>query len=507
MNLLPGQRKGLSPESITTLSIAATITLVSIFLMLACASPELSWDEASYSANTTNSWSFLRGRADYDRHYHGPMSIYLAKLGQQILPAGAVSIENRSRFFDAAAGSLAVGLLYWALRRCFDASRPAALAGSGLLLLSVIRLEETNVIGPHNPALPCILAIVALGYRWRDQAAWRPALGLGVAMGLGALSMTYIIPAALCWAMAVGLAGKDWFSWDRTNFKVSWAVPVMFATAAIVVLVLWPPGVLRHSLPSDFRSLAKFGHHPTIVGNHIYEATPRWAVLYWLARFDAPILGFSAAIISLGLWAGRANGRLSAKGAYLSVFLAFFLATLLTAYIAGARNLLFFIAVLCLATGALFDEALGRRPLLAQLGCVAIVTLAGLNLARLSRSASYTPSLATDGYRAFLRDNRVRLAEKAKALVFGMPNLAFYAQQSGTPIGWETIQMPWTTRADAPLPEDARYALIPSLVCSLMPQDQPMRRVVTEHWRMLWSFKSDRTWELRLYEKPPTPAP
>ena len=173
------------------------VTLASVVFMLSRTSPEFSWDEADYVLNTGYHWGFLWGGANYGRHGHGPMAIYLAKLGREALPAGLGSLENRSRFIIVLVGSLAIGLLYWTLRYSFRTSRAAALVGSSLLLFSVIRLEETNIIGPHHLMLVCTLAIVALGYHWRDKPGLRAAIGLGAVMGFGALSMTYVIPAAL----------------------------------------------------------------------------------------------------------------------------------------------------------------------------------------------------------------------------------------------------------------------------------------------------------------------
>ena len=40
----------------------------------------------------------------------------------------------------------------------------------------------------------------------------------------------------------------------------------------------------------------------------------------------------------------------------------------------------------------------------------------------LSQNAGYKPVPATDGYRAFVRENDVRLREKAKAQVYGLQN-------------------------------------------------------------------------------------
>jgi hypothetical protein len=498
------------PEGATkALAAASIITVASIVLMLSCASPEFSWDEAAYLDSIANHWGFLWGGSDYTRQHHGPMAIYLAKLAQEVLPAGAGSLEGRLRFFIAVVSSLAVGFLYWTLRHSFATSRAAAFAGSSLLLFSVIRLEETNIIGPHHLMLASTLAIVALGYHWRDRPGRQGAVGLGAAMAFGALSMTYVIPAALCWTVAVSLAGREWIGWDRTHLRVSWSIPLMLATAAIVVVALWPPGVLHFVVIRDFwlyRHAAFFSHHPTLVGDRIFEVTPRWAVVYWLAHLDAPIFVVSISIILIALWKAFRSGRLSSKHAYLTVCLAFFLATALTAHIAGARNLLQFIGVLCLATGALFDEVLGYEPWLIRLGSVAVVLLAALNLTWLSQSSSYTPFLATDGYQALLNEEENRLHEKVKALVYGVPVLEFYAQQYGTSLAWDVIEIPWTTRADAPLPAEVKYVLIPAFIYNYMPAEQPMRRVVAEHWKVVWSYKADHVWELRLYENPETAA-
>jgi hypothetical protein len=103
--------------------------------------------------------------------------------------------------------------------------------------------------------------------------------------------------------------------------------------------------------------------------------------------------------------------------------------------------------------------------------------------------------------------NRVR--EKVKAVVYGSPILNLYAQQYGTSLAWDVSEMLWTTRADAPIPAEVKYVLIPAFVYNHMPPEHPMRRVVAEHWKVVWSFKADHVWELRLYEKPQAtnPAP
>ena len=506
MSSIAGSPKHLSERAITAFVITI-LSLTSTVLMLSCASPEFCWDEADYAISTANPWVSLWRGSDYDRHGHGPMMIYLAKLGREVLPAGAGSLEVRLRFFVALVGSLAVGFLYWTLRHCFKASRAAALVGSSLLLFSVIRLEETNVIGPHHLMLLCTVAIVGLGYQWRDRPIWQAGIGLGAVMAFGALSMTYVIPAGLCWAVAVTLTGKGWIAWDRNQVRVSWSIPVMLVTASMIVAALWPPGVFQHVIISNFRWYLHYSHALTLVGDRFVEAAPRSAALYWLANLDAPILIFPISIILSALWRSFKTSRLSSKHAYLAICLIFFLATALAAHLAGSRNLLQFMGVTCLATGALYDEAIGYKPRVARFGAVAIMVVAALNLIWLSRSSSYTPLLATDGYRAFLKENGNRLREKAKALAFNTPALQVYSQDTGIVPAWDVSEIGWTTRADAPLPPDVKYVLMPALVYEHMPPEQPMRRIVAEHWKVVWSHKRRRVWELQLYENPQAAAP
>src|SRR5713101_2754975 len=93
--------KYISSQRPITWLVSIILTLASIVLMLSCTSPEFSWDEADYLASTANHWGFLWGGFDYVRHAHGPMAIYLAKLGQEVLPVRVGSLEGRLRFFEA----------------------------------------------------------------------------------------------------------------------------------------------------------------------------------------------------------------------------------------------------------------------------------------------------------------------------------------------------------------------------------------------------------------------
>src|SRR5436190_15938960 len=107
---IKGMRTAISGSWITA-SIVLLLTLVSTALMLHFASPELIWDEADYALNLSSTWQDLWSRTGY--HAHGPLMIYLAKLGDDLLPPWIGSIEDRLRLPIALFSSAAAGFTYW----------------------------------------------------------------------------------------------------------------------------------------------------------------------------------------------------------------------------------------------------------------------------------------------------------------------------------------------------------------------------------------------------------
>lgn len=503
MNSSVEERRHPSLAHSETLYIAAILTLSSVFLMLRFASPELTWDEADYATATANGWHSLWSDAGYARHGHGPLMIYLAKLGESVwLPVG--SLETRLRFFNALVGSIAIGFLYWTLRSSFGTSRAAALAGSSLLLFSVIRLRETPVFGPHHLILTCTLMLAGLGYQWRDRPSFYTGLALGGVIAFGALSMTYVIPVALCWFIAVALTGKNWVAWNGGYPKPSWYLLMVLVSATVIVLILWPPGVLQHVILSNFHWYMHYPYGTTIVADRVVAHAPRWAAFYWLAHLDAVVLVVSTVVIFTALWRAFKSRSLTAKHGYLSIWVAFLLGIALAAHLSGTRNLLLFIGAACLATGALFDEALAYRPRQIAIGGGLVAVAAAMYL--LFQWRTYTPVPGSAGYRAFLSENADRLHESAHAMAFNVPALQFYARQTGTLVNWKVDEAPWTPSADIELPADMRYVLLPGFF-KYMPPDQPMRRVVADHWKVVWVHKEPHAYELRLYENPSFAAP
>lgn len=366
----------------------------------------------------------------------------------------------------------------------------------------MIRLQETTVIGPHHLTLLFTLAVAALGYRWRNADRLGPAILLGCVVGVAAVTMSYAIPLALCWGLSVLVAGKAWMQWDWRQLKISWLTFAAIGVAGVVALLLWPPSVLHLELLRDFKYYVRLPNHPTLVGNVVFERTPRLASLYWIATLDSPIL--VCALVTF--WACIRNRlrerRVTSKHVYLGTFLIFFLVTALTAHLAGARNLVLFIGILSLTIGAVFDELSTKRPQLPKWAAAMVVLFAAANLAWLSWDPNRIPYLDTNGYRAFVEGNAKRLSETETAIVYGEPILKFYAGQAHTPINWELFVPPWTTHHDFSLPAQAKYALIPELAYRYLPADQPVQRDVVAKWKLVWSFKENRSYGLRLYERP-----
>jgi hypothetical protein len=346
---------------------------------------------------------------------------------------------------------------------------------------------------------------VTLGYRWRNTVNLWTAIVLGSIFGFAGLTMTYVIPLAVCWGMSIIVGGGTWMQFEWRELKVSWFVFIMIAAAGIVEILLWPPSIMKLALKSDFMYYLHFGAHPTLVGNQIFERTPRVAFLYWLACLDAPILICSIATFSLRIWGTLRAGAVTTKHLYLASSLIVLFAVALSAHMAGSRNLLQFIGVLCLAIGALLDEYFTARPWLLRWAAAAVMILSVVNLAVLSLDPHRTPYLATNGYKAFVEENRNLLGQTASAIVYGSPVLKFYAEQSQVRVAWNVAEMPWTTRPDVLLPVKAKYALISELGYRYMPVVQPVRRVIDSAWKVIWSFKTKRSWGLRLYERADEP--
>lgn len=494
-----GSQRWKASERVTTASIIALLVCTSMALMLATAPPELSWDEADYALGIRTPWREMWSGDNFVRHNHGPTQLYLTKLGNQVLP-GWISLETRVRLPLALVGSLAIALIYLGVRFAFGGSRTAGLVASGLLMFSVIRLEETNIFGPHTALLLCVLSLFVVGYLWRDGATPGRALGLGLILGVTASVTPFAVPVAVYWTLAMIATRGAWIRYDRQCLKFSWLFFAVIATAAVVLLLLWPPAVLRQIELWDLKYLlhwAKLGD-PTLVGDRFFEKTPRTAALYWLAHLDLPLL-VSGVLTVLGALVLLFQRRVPVSQAlYFAIFLGFLFAGTVITSIAGARYLGQFIGILCLAVGVVFDRIMPARPWLRGFAAAAIVVFSIANLVSHWSDPSRVPVLAYDGYRAFVRDNRTRLAEPVIAFADGPPQVEFYTSVAGAPMGWKLLQSPWTTREDASIPADAKYALISEISYRYLPV---IRQMTDNNWKVVWSYKTPRNWGLRLYER------
>ncbi len=478
------------------IALSALLGLISLVTLFACASPEFSYDEADYAKNSEQEWTVLWKSRIYDRHAHGPLKEYLAKLGREILPSSIATVENRSRFLHALVGSAGLGALYFLLRTCFSASRWAAMAGSGLLLFSGIRNYETYILGPHFPMQACTILLFSLGYHWREHATWKRGVVIGMVLGLGVISMAYVIPVVLIWLVGMSLCGDGWICLVPKRFKVTPHLFTAMGVAALVTLALFPNAIIHIDLYHDFRYYAKYAGCPTLVYDLTFQHTPRWAAAYWLFRLDLPLLLSVLVILPIAVLGIYRRNSLSDKHVYLGVTFSLFFATMVTAHLTGARNMLQFITVSCLVTGALLDDAFQpwRRASLSA-GAAILASSVGF-LIWLGLDPNYRPVMRTVGYRAFVAENSSRLAEKTDGLVCDRPILEFYLRQANLPFQW---------RLGSPvelLQRQAKYFWVSELTAALEKPDGPIHQIKAEGWTPVWSIRPARSYGYTLYENP-----
>jgi len=479
---------------------------VSTALLLVGTSPELSWDEADYLRSIRVDWSRLWAVDAYPRHAHGPLAIYLAKLGDAWLSPLLSSREIVVRFFPALVGSTAVGVCYAALRHGFRTSAPAAITGALLLALSGIRITETNVIGPHHLLLGCSLALTALAFAWRDEPTSMRGLLLGAVVGVGVATSPYIIPIVCCVGAGLLFIGNRWAYFDRGRPTMHSALFFTCLGIVLVASILWRPVFVDGVLLQDFNFYRTYGTHATLVRDQIYDGGPRWAVGYWLSVLELPLLIMLALGGTAAISRRRSPERQTPEARYLAVVAGALLAVLLIAHIAGARNLLQLVGVLALLAGVLTERALSGRTPRAMVAAIGIACGAFLHLAW-RVGGSYTPYLATDGYNAFVASQDSLLSKPVNALVYGRPVLAHYAATSGRVPTWQVAELPWTTSVSYEVPDDVRFILAPSFVFEGMPEQHALRRQVVGTWQLRWRHDSERAWSLYLYERPTTSRP
>ena len=492
-------------------STAIAIALVwisSVCLMLANTQPELSYDEASYASSTTLSWHQLWSSRDYSRHGHGPLMIYLAKLGRDHLPAQWLSIETRMRLPIVLVSALAPVIAWIVIRHAFGGSKLAAWLGSSLLLLSVIRLAETNIFGPHGLMLDWMLAICGIGYAWRNRIDWKTVAVLGCVFALAGVTMTYAIPLVICWLASTAVGGGKWLTLDRRRITVSLGVLAVMAIAIVGMAVLWPPSILQRTFWNDFVYYADYFRQrgqPTLLGGVVHGRVGPSAYLYWFTTLDLPLL--LTGVPALG-WVLRQAVRAreeAYKYRYLAAFNLILILVAASAHIAGSRNALQFLGVTCIVVAVAADDI--RAPSFRHVRIyivAATVILAVVNLGYQWWAPRRIPYLATNGYAKFVEENSTVLAENEVAIVGGIPILRFYASQAAKPIAWQTKWTHWTSDQPAELPDNAKYALLTELVYKHYPREHPAQSVIVPNWQVVWEYKRPRTFGLRLYRRPNT---
>lgn len=490
--------RALSETYITAVAVFLLV-LASTILSLRLTSPQLSWDEADYALAAQGEWRTLPYTTS---HGHGPLMLYLIKLSAAV-PRWLPSIEDQSRLLLALMGACAVGVTYWGLRHVFATSRLGALSGANLLMLSVIRIRETNIIGPHYPFLLWTVLVCILSYRWRYTPTIPAALVLGTVFGLAASTMVYCIPLAFCWGAAMVVIRAPWLAYDRAHLRIPWMTLLLGSTAVIVVSALWPPSVRDLDLLESLRfylTYAKAGHL-TLVGDELLQKASSTAYVYWLWHLDAPILFFGLLGLARAAYRACRTRSVPIQHRLLLAFGGVLCATALAAHIAGPRNFLLVIGVVCLFVGATCDEWIQHSHWRKVLCACLAITWPMLNLVTMRMQAQNIPELFWNGYQSFVEHNQWRLSQPDAAVIDGIPMVRYYAERSAVSVQWKMSGMPWELRPDTAIPPATKYALISELGYRYLPVEHPVRSVIDRHWSVVWSFKEPGTWGLRLYER------
>jgi hypothetical protein len=484
-----------------TLAIALILTLAATWLSLELTSPELSWDEADYALTAPDTW---RRISQSTPHYHGPVIPYLVQAGRSLARvAGKGRVEDRLRFFFALAGGASIGVVYWGMREGIGLSRVAAWVAAWLLLASGIRLRETNLIGPHYPFLLCTVGVFFLGYRYRRKLSRWGSACLGVAFGGAGATMAYVFPLIVAWAAA--MLGSRWFVLGKRGLLLRWPVLVALGVGAVTISALWPASLWHFSIFTNLDFYMQYADrgHPTLVGETIYGKPPRMAYALWLWTKELPLLLLSVAAAGWGFWR-RWSKREEAPGhrelaGYYWRFSAVLLGTALVAHIAGPRNLLFVVAMLCIGVGVWADRWVGgSRARAAVLG--AFVTLGTCAYLRYLEEEP-KPALSVGSYREFLDQNAPLTQKQLAATIEGLPILEFYAKDRGKLLSWKAADLPAHPNASAPLAEGTSVILISEWNYRFLPENHPVRAELRRGWKEIWKGKGERQWPLLCFVK------
>jgi len=480
--------------------VALVLVVISTVLSLKVAPAELSWDEADYTPTIRSSWSELMKVSNAELHYHGPMLMYLGVIGT-MLPESMGSLETRMRLPSALLCGLAIGAIYVGLRRVFATSEEAALLAALLLGLSIIRVQETNIIGPHYPMVLWVALVPILGFHWLGSSSTRSAIGMGLLFGMGAITMSYWLPLGLAWTVGVLAATgfRFWLNRGQIQRTLKWSV-IWSGAFLVVIVLLWP----RKAIITNFFTYTSMSVHgfPVVVGDRLLQHAGAGAFVYWLSHLDLPFLMglcFAAAGMAIGVLTNRdARPRIR----YLTGIAAVILLTACSAHIAGARNLLMFLVVVAIWIGVGFDLLFRRGRTAGTIVAAGLIAAAIANVYWIRSDTGEIPYLYWGSYKKFVTENPELLNQTEAGIVDGVPILSFYARQASAPIRCKLHEMPWSTDPNKPVPETAKWALVSELCWRFLPKEAPIRRVVVDQWDPVWSSKEAGSRELRLYRRP-----
>ncbi len=340
--------------------IFLVLILVALPIRFEWAKGDLWYDEADYAIAAQSHIKHNRWDTSPDanlplyqvrlRHYHAPLTVYMAGLGMR----GGNKSELALRTPFVFAGAITVGIVYLCGIPLFRGRREIALGCALMTLVTPMHLRASS----H--AIPGVfITLFLMGLLWTLMAfsvSKKPVWAFGAVFFLAWLFVLteIIFPTLVAIALVFPflVAKRKWNTEEkRSLLKALGAGLLFFLTLAAI---LWPAGLLGGA----FRMLFHYTNihditYPVNIGMTVYNKAPKWAYLYWYLHDFKPyfLLYVAGALTLIGLIIAK---RATRPMGVLALYTLLFLAVSHKAHIIGPEYLVHCLPMLTLLAGLFF---------------------------------------------------------------------------------------------------------------------------------------------------------
>ncbi len=317
-------------------------------------------DEADYAIASQSSFGNNRWDRSPDpkqpelqvrlRHYHAPLTVYLAGIGAREGDRSERSIRTPA----VIAGALTVGVVYLCGIPLFGGRRELALGCALMTLVTPMHLRASSHALPW--AYITLLLMTLLWTLLAFAESRRPVWVFGSIVTLSGLFLLseFLFPTLLAVALAapVIFARRIWTKEQKR--EIGRAAGAGGGVLLLLGVLLWPAGLLGGA----FRMLFHYTGlrniiYPVNIGNTIFNTAPKWAYFYWYYFDYKPYFCLYAAgtMVLIGLAVAR---RLTRPMGVLAVYTLLFLGVAHKAHIIGPEYLVHCLPMLSLVSGFIF---------------------------------------------------------------------------------------------------------------------------------------------------------